>query len=224
MTQPRLPTLELPACLDFLKLKNFPLRVYPAVNAPKRFENDTLYIYGPGPKGSVASFDVGCLITQIYLRFCNVHVDIVNGNEPDASPNKHLPFLVTVVGQVLAGQQIDQWIKDNEKDTPLGNEEDDAIAFMSMAQTKLHAAWLFSMWLEPLNYSTHASSFYYGHLPAPINSILASKKKDQVVEQLLTDRDVLSREEIYAQATEVLEALSVKLGDATFFYDKPQPT
>lgn len=63
---PRLPVIELPPFLEFLKLKNFPLKTYPAVNQPKRIQNDTLYIYGPGFRVSpTASFDVDCLQAQV---------------------------------------------------------------------------------------------------------------------------------------------------------------
>ncbi|KAI8069319.1 hypothetical protein BC940DRAFT_237233 [Gongronella butleri] len=221
---PRLPTLELPPFLEFLKLKSLPLKVYPPVNQPKRITNDTLYIYGPGPRDSAASFDVDCLIAQIYMRFCGVDVAIVNSNEPKASPSGQLPYFATVTGQVLAGDQIEQWIKDNNKDVLLDQLKDEAIAFMAMLKSKLHAAWLFSMWLEPLNYSEHALPLYFGHVPAPVNSILGRAKKDHVTQQLLTDRDVLSREEIYADAGQVLEALSVKLGENTYFFGKSEPT
>ncbi|ORZ16954.1 hypothetical protein BCR42DRAFT_413607, partial [Absidia repens] len=222
---PRLPVIELPPFLEFLKLKNFPLKTYPAVNQPKRIENDTLYIYGPGSHASpTASFDVDCLQTQIYFKFCNINVDVCNSNEPDASPSNKLPYFATVTGQVLAGAEIQQWIKDNNKYISLGEHQDEAIAFISMIKSKLHSAWLFSAWLEPLNYNGNTFRMYYGHLPTPVNTIMASRKKDQVVEQLLADRDILSREEIYADAAQTLEALSIKLAEDTYFFGKSEPT
>jgi len=60
-----LPTLELPSFLEFLKLKNFPLKVYPSVYEPPRPTKDTLFIYGPGYRNNQASFDVDCLIIQV---------------------------------------------------------------------------------------------------------------------------------------------------------------
>lgn len=63
-TWPALPTIELPSALDFLKLKNFPLKVYPAVYDRPKLQNDTLYIHGPGWRKSSASFDVDCLQIQ----------------------------------------------------------------------------------------------------------------------------------------------------------------
>lgn len=74
------------------------------------------------------------------------------------------------------------------------------------------------MWLEPFNYSEITGKAYYGHNPSPLNMLLASRKKDSVVQELLTDRDVLVREEIYKDAAEAFEALSVKLGDDTYFF------
>lgn len=61
----QLPSLELPTCLEFLKLKNFPLKTFPAVNEPIRPTKDTLFIYGPGHKRNQASFDVDCLVIQV---------------------------------------------------------------------------------------------------------------------------------------------------------------
>lgn len=63
-TWPALPNFELPAALDFLKLKNFPLKVYPAVYDRPKLQHDTLYIHGPGWRKSSASFDVDCLQIQ----------------------------------------------------------------------------------------------------------------------------------------------------------------
>jgi hypothetical protein len=62
-----LPRFELPACLEFLKLKQFPLKTFPAVYEPERPTQDTLYIYGPGYRNTAASFDVDCL--QIQVKF-----------------------------------------------------------------------------------------------------------------------------------------------------------
>jgi hypothetical protein len=60
-----LPRFELPACLEFLKLKQFPLKTFPAVYEPERPTQDTLYIYGPGYRNTAASFDVDCLQIQV---------------------------------------------------------------------------------------------------------------------------------------------------------------
>lgn len=66
-----LPTIELPSFLEFLKLKNFPLKTFPAVNEPERPTDDTLFIYGPGYRNSEASFDVDCLIIQVGIGHCD---------------------------------------------------------------------------------------------------------------------------------------------------------
>ncbi|KAI8082754.1 uncharacterized protein BX664DRAFT_338986 [Halteromyces radiatus] len=222
---PQLPNIELPPFLSFLKLASFPLKTYPPVSQPKRSQKDTLYIYGPGLRASPSiSFDVDCIQTQIYFRFCNLDVDIKFTNDPEASPSGKLPYFSTVTGKLLTGTQIDQWLKDNEKDISLGTHQDEAIAFISMVKSKLHPALLFSMWLEPLNYNENTFRMYYGHIPAPINSIMGYRKKEEIVNQLLANRDILSREEVYADAAQTLEALSIKLGDYTYFFDQSGPT
>ena len=65
---PQLPTIELPPFLEFLKLKNFPLKVYPPVYERSKLTNDTLYIYGPGWRNSWGSFDVQCLQIQVISK------------------------------------------------------------------------------------------------------------------------------------------------------------
>ncbi|CAO3616738.1 unnamed protein product [Cunninghamella blakesleeana] len=184
---PRLPVIELPPFLEFLKLKSFPLKTFPAVNQPKRINRDTLYIYGPGNEKFKDSFDT-------YFKFCNIDADICYSNEPNASPSNKLPFFATV-----------------NNDIYLGDHNDESIAFISMIKSKLHAAWLFSIWLESLNYKENTIKVYFGHNPSPIDLIMA-------------DRDILTREEIYSDATLVLEALSDKLGDNQYFFGFDEPT
>ncbi|KAI8970325.1 hypothetical protein BDF20DRAFT_890567 [Mycotypha africana] len=138
-----LPTLQLPSFLQFLKLKNFPLKVYPAVNEPTRPTKDTLFIYGPGHRNSQASFDVDCLIIQTYLKFCGVDFDVDYINEPAASPSGKLPFLATVTGAIYDDEEILKWIKETKPMTQeLTTEKDreQAKAFLSLVQTKLKAA------------------------------------------------------------------------------------
>ncbi|KAL0086614.1 hypothetical protein F4703DRAFT_1527250 [Phycomyces blakesleeanus] len=220
-----LPKIELPACLEFLKLKNFPLKTYPSVYQPPRLTKDTLYIFGPGWRNTWGSFDAECLQFQIYLKFAGLEFDVINSNEPDASPSGKLPFLATVPGAIYHDQQIHKWIDDMGKSQVLaGEHSEDAKAFISLANTKLNAALIFSMWLEPLNYSKATSEAYFGHVPAPVDYILAYKKQNKVVQQLLADRDILVREEIYSDAVHALEALSVKLGEATYFFGSSGPT
>lgn len=52
------------------------------------------------------------------------------------------------------------------------------------------------MWIEPLNYNEVTSKAYFGHVPSPVNQLLSYRKQNQVVQSMLTDRDVLVREEV----------------------------
>ncbi|KAI7888665.1 uncharacterized protein EV154DRAFT_516915 [Mucor mucedo] len=218
-----LPSLELPACLDFLKLKSFPLKVFPAVNEPERPVDDTLFIYGPGYRNSEASFDVDCLIIQMYLAFCGIEHKVYNINAPEASPSGQLPFLATVSGAIYDSPQTINWVKETRK---LEKESDNeqAKAFIALVQNKLKSALLFSMWMEPLNATEITHKAYFGHVASPVNKVLAFQKQNQVVQSLLTDRDILVREEIYQDAAQTLEALSVKLGDQPYFFNASEPT
>lgn len=52
------------------------------------------------------------------------------------------------------------------------------------------------MWMEPLNATEITNKAYFGHVASPVNKILALQKQNQVVQSLLTDRDILVREEV----------------------------
>lgn len=52
------------------------------------------------------------------------------------------------------------------------------------------------MWMEPLNATEITNKCYFGHVASPVNKILALQKQNQVVQYLLTDRDILVREEV----------------------------
>ncbi|KAI8049431.1 uncharacterized protein B0P05DRAFT_600683 [Gilbertella persicaria] len=223
----QLPTLELPSFLEFLKLKNFPLKTFPTVNEPDRPTKDTLYIYGPGYRNNQASFDVDCLIIQMYLLFCGIEFDIDCLNEPAASPSGQLPFLATVTGAIYDSPHILDWIKNTRhKEKELASERDreQSKAFLTLVQNKLRAALLFSMWLEPLNANQTIHKAYFGNIPKPVDMVVAYNKQNQVVQSLLADHDILVREEIYQDASQALEALSVKLGQDTYFFGSSEPT
>ncbi|KAI8088527.1 hypothetical protein BDF21DRAFT_413433 [Thamnidium elegans] len=222
-----LPTFELPTCLDFLKLKNFPLKTFPAVNEPERPVQDTLFIYGPGYRNSEASFDVECLIIQVYLKFCGIEYQVYNINEPESSPSGKLPFLATVSGAVYDSRQTIHWVKETrkmDKELESNMDKEQAKAFIALVENKLNAALLFSMWMEPLNNSEITNKYYFGHIPVPVNKALAFQKQNEVVQTLLTDRDILVREEIYQDAAQTLESLSVKLGEHQYFFNSSEPT
>lgn len=53
------------------------------------------------------------------------------------------------------------------------------------------------MWMEPLNATEISNKYYYGHQPSPINKVLSYKKQNEIVQTLLTDRDILVREEVW---------------------------
>lgn len=52
------------------------------------------------------------------------------------------------------------------------------------------------MWLEPLNATQTTYKLYYGQTPKPIDTVCAYRKQNEVIKNLLTDRDILVREEV----------------------------
>lgn len=52
------------------------------------------------------------------------------------------------------------------------------------------------MWLEPLNANEITCKAYYDHLPTPVDHAVFYKKQNEVTKLLLTEKDVLVREEV----------------------------
>ncbi|GAB5588091.1 Metaxin-2 [Umbelopsis nana] len=223
---PALPTIELPAFLEPFKLKKLPLKTFPATYEPSRPDKPALHIFGPGWEANHTSFDVDCLAMQIYLKFCGVDFDVVLSNEPYSSPKGKLPYLVVPPDHCLYGEQIHHWLEKTEKQKKLSNEAEssEAKAFIAMVEKMLGAALMFSLWLEPLNANELTCPKYFAQVSSPIDKLLAYRKKEEVVQSLLIDRDVLIREEIYQAAAEALSALSVKLGSKEHYFGSEHPT
>ncbi|RUS19033.1 hypothetical protein BC937DRAFT_88054 [Endogone sp. FLAS-F59071] len=207
-------------------LPQFPLNTFPAVFEPPPLQKPVLYTYGPGWKNQVPSFDPDCLKWQAFLTFCGVDFDLNNCNEPLTSPSGKLPFLVMPTGETLYDDQITPWLEKIgfEKKLARDAENAESTAFISLAETKLRTAFLFSFFLEPLNVTESTGAKYFGHYSTPINAIIQYQKKNAIIQRMLAKRAFLVRDEVYQDAADALLSFSTKLGDNEFFFGSSYPT
>ncbi|KAG9303661.1 hypothetical protein G9A89_018558 [Geosiphon pyriformis] len=208
-------------------LARFPLKMYRSLYRNPILEKSVLYIWGPGWQGKnqKASFDQDCLKWQTYFLFSEVEFDVKNANEPLMSPSGNLPFLISTTGEVFSEEQLEEYIKIHLPETPESTDQQiaDAEAFIALADTKLRTALLFYLWCEPANYEKTTRSRYGGHYAKPLNHILMWQAKRTVVQDLLTRKAILDADEIYEEAAEALNAISVALGDSVFFFGSSVP-
>ncbi|KAK9718738.1 Metaxin-2 [Basidiobolus ranarum] len=204
-----------------LRLDQFPVYVHPSVFTPAELSKPTLVTYGPGWKNQPTSFDPECLKWQTYLNILAYDYDIVYSNEPSQSPDEQLPYLVTVEKKCLTGEKILKYAKgqDPEKYAPEGDEliSGDDKAFVSLVETNIKVATLFYFWCEASNYSEQTFEKYTKSYIWPLDKLIGYKMRSTVIDFLLTKKPILLKEEIYNEASQALQALSNRLGDAEYF-------
>ncbi|KAL1922545.1 uncharacterized protein VTP21DRAFT_10084 [Calcarisporiella thermophila] len=216
-------TPEIPPAIKQL-FATFPLKTYDPVHTPVHPVKPVLYVYGPGWKSDAPSFDADCLTLQTYLLFCGYDFQVKNGNEPLMSPNGKLPFLALPNGDCLDKERIFELLQAENKLPPLDKVQESLNkAFSALVETKLRPALLYNIFCESQNFERLASR-YVAHCASPIDRVALYQLKSAVVSELLAYRDVLAREEIYNEAEQALEALSLKLSEGGDYFFGSKPT
>ncbi|RUP50565.1 hypothetical protein BC936DRAFT_138627 [Jimgerdemannia flammicorona] len=113
-------------------------------------------------------------------------------------PQGKLPFLAMPTGETLYDEQITFWLRKNETEKKLAEDSEDAeaTAFISLAETKLRTALLFSFFLEPRNMSEATGPKYFGHYAKPIDAIIQHRKKNAIIQRMLAKRALLVADEV----------------------------
>ncbi|CAI2188317.1 3911_t:CDS:2, partial [Funneliformis geosporum] len=200
-------------------LNQFPLKTYRSLLRPRELDCPRLYIWGRSTKNS---FDQECVKWQVFLKFSKCDFDTEISNEPLMSPSGKLPFLVLTTGENLVDDGIEKFISDrySEQFVSLSNEQQaDSQAYIALADTKLRNALLYNLWCEPANnYIAH--KFYVSHYSKPLDKILFHQYKNLAIKELLTRKQALNGEEIYQEAAEALQSISVAFGDNDYFFGR----
>lgn len=208
-------------------LAKFPLKTHRSLYGVRELDDPRLYIWGPGWKsGQETSFDQECVKWQTFLKFSRSDFETKHSNEPLMSPSGKLPFLILTTNDVLVDDSIEKHVTDMYSDN-LGRineqQEADSQSFIALADTKLRNALLYNLWCEPANESITYNK-YVGHYAKPLDKLLFQKYKKLAVNELLTRKPVLNKEEIYQEADEALIAISNALGDSKYFFGSSLPT
>ncbi|CAI2188063.1 14647_t:CDS:2 [Funneliformis geosporum] len=213
-------------------LNQFPLKTYRSLLRPRELDCPRLYIWGRSTKNS---FDQECVKWQVFLKFSKCDFDTEISNEPLMSPSGKLPFLVLTTGENLVDDGIEKFISDrySEQFVSLSNEQQaDSQAYIALADTKLRNALLArpelvdSMfeWVTILRiifiFATISHKFYVSHYSKPLDKILFHQYKNLAIKELLTRKQALNGEEIYQEAAEALQSISVAFGDNDYFFGR----
>ncbi|KAL3534913.1 hypothetical protein ACH5RR_003374 [Cinchona calisaya] len=166
-----------------------------------------------------------CLPVYIYLRFAQHPFDVeYNLTYPDSDQIPYVEFGSQVAYNNEKGGVI-QCLKDDH----IVDLDSDVFAIPEWVSTKamveswLGEAVMYELWVGSDGSSAH--KIYYSDLPWPIGKCLYFKQIHMVKQRLGITKGNADRreEEIYRRATTVYGALSIRLGEQSFFFEN-RPT
>ncbi|KAF9995264.1 metaxin 1 [Entomortierella chlamydospora] len=217
----------------FRFLAKFPLKQSPAPHTRPRPVKAILYAYASGWKvgqeaptestqPNVGSFDT-------YLKFNGIEFELKPALEPSMSPSGKLPFLALSNGSFVTSDGFEAWVQENKDETATAeldlHEAAEAVAFISLAESKIHAALLYTLWFEPAHFYATTRQHYYGHHKWLLTVILSYLARSEVAHSMLLTRTQIDRELIFEEAASAIEALATQLGDMNeYFFGKSKPS
>ncbi|KAI9237265.1 MAG: hypothetical protein BYD32DRAFT_461744 [Podila humilis] len=230
-------------------LARFPLKSLPAQHQRPSPIKPVLYAYAPGwkvnrpkettpeanetseekkeePAPTTGSFDVDSLKWMAYLKFNNIDYDIRPAFEPNMSPSGKLPFLALPDGSFVTEDGFEDFVQMNgSPDAKLDiNEAAEAFAFTALAESKIHAALIYTLWFEEAHFKNTTRSHYFGHHVPVLKTILAYQEKSSIVHSMLLTRTQIDRELIFEEAASAIDSIATLLGDSDYFFGKDAPS
>ncbi|KAG0056652.1 hypothetical protein BGZ83_004177 [Gryganskiella cystojenkinii] len=176
------------------------------------------------------SFDVDSLKWMAYLKFNKIDFDIKSATEPNMSPSGKLPFLYLPDGKLITADGFEAFVQENAGSDAPKLELDQAtesVAFTALAESKIHAALLYTMWFEQPHFQATTRDHYFGHYNNRLLSmLLAYQQKSEIVNTMLQTRTQIDREQIFEEAAQAIDSLSVQLAASggDYFFGRSEPS
>ncbi|KAG0210656.1 hypothetical protein BGX28_009083 [Mortierella sp. GBA30] len=222
-------------------LAMFPLKQSPAPHTRARPVRPVMYAFAPGWKLAkqeediekiqpvIGSFDVDSLKWMAYLKFNQIEFDIKPAFEPNMSPSGKLPFLALPNGSLVTADGFEAFVQENKAESGTAkldlNEAAEAVAFTTLAESKIHTALLYTLWFEAPHFEATTRQHYFGHHNWLLALLLPYFEKSSIVQSMLLTRTQIDRELIFEEAASAVEALAVELGDKNeYFFGKDKPS
>jgi metaxin len=231
---------------------SFPLKTYPANDLPRRSPRDrqapTLYVFTSPKAARIAapSFNPACLKWQVrqnflfnwvvvltagqaYLKFNAIDFRTAPSNN-HASPTGALPYILPSISPSstqntpVPSNKILKWTASHQ-----GRQEEAENlrheAYSSLLDHHVRSAWLFTLYLDDLNFEAVAKKLYI--CPASSNVFvqmtLAYQLQQAAREELLKYSAYIDEDDLYAEATKAFQALSTVLSEDENFFGSAQP-
>ncbi|KAJ2557042.1 Metaxin-2 [Coemansia sp. RSA 1933] len=243
MATPEAPLREILKTISFTK---FPLRTIEPFFVADKIEKPRLYCYPPPAQTPedlenvprLPTFDVKSLCILTALRFANYDFDVEYTSEPDASPDKRLPFLLLCDGTALTSKEVTDRIKETPQNST-GDWSDDKntldqlylsdndlpheLVYRTMAERNLLPAVEYMTWADPVGRECIGEDRYLGSYPTIVRYVMSWIKTSEAMHSLKIaqpehsagDAMLLDGETLYENAFRALDSLLVLFEDVS---------
>lgn len=187
---------------------------------------------------------------QTYLKFQHIPFHTIASNN-HASPSGSLPFLIpatidshststspapstsnlalpniTTQPTPIPSNQLLTWAQENNGSTPKNAPTPPRTdAYTALLDHRIRRAWLYTLYLEPANFTAVAKKLYIAPSSANplVGSAIAYQLKKAAQDELLKLNAYVSAEELLEEAKEAFAALETLLGGDEWFFGGVRP-
>ncbi|EXJ65858.1 uncharacterized protein A1O5_11099 [Cladophialophora psammophila CBS 110553] len=212
----------------------FPLVTYPANPLPQRVprhrhENILCIFQSDEPTSRDGpSFNPSCLKWQAYLKFHGIPLRTRPSNN-HASPTGALPFLLPASRDFarpvspIPVNRIVKWVVSQGGKEEVAQCRQDA--YTALIDHAIRSAWLYYLYLDEDNFKTVAWPLYVASSSSSsaVRLCLAHQLQAAAREELLKTNAVIDPQELYSQAEQAFQSLSILLEDDRFFFGQSTP-
>jgi len=215
-----------------------PVLVYPSIvlpqGAPRPSRIPSLYIFSTEKEAAAArpSFNPTCLKWQTFLNIAGIDHRLVSSNN-HASPTGSLPFLLPAIYGPNTSQEASLPIVPNKlvkyalkqgatvkECTNIRYE-----AYQALLDHRIRNCWLYTLYLEPDNFSTVAYPLYVASTSSNplVRAAISRQLRTAAESELLKHTSIIDTDDLYSEADKAFEALSILLGGNRWFFNSKTP-
>ncbi|TAQ88084.1 hypothetical protein B7494_g3620 [Chlorociboria aeruginascens] len=219
---------------DLVPIVTYPPEELPQ-RAPKAVRIPRLYVFITEKDAAAGrpSFNPTCLKWQTFLNIAGIDHRLVSSNN-HASPTGILPFLLPGVQPANAPKDSARPIPSNKLVKYVSThapaiEEPSSMryeAYQSLLDQRIRNAWLYTLYLEPLNFNSVAYRLYVSPTSssAMVQATIAHKLRAAAEDELLKASSIIDTDDLYSEADKAFEALSILLGEDAWFFNGEKPS
>ncbi|KAH8687496.1 putative mitochondrial outer membrane protein [Tricladium varicosporioides] len=216
-----------------------PILTYPPNELPQRAPKSTripiLYVFSTKEDAAAGrpSFNPSCLKWQAFLNIVGINHRLASSNN-HASPTGSLPFLLPASTssnaspdgvKPITSNKLIKYAKDHgaviEEPTNMRHE-----AYQSLLDHRIRSAWLYTLYLEPKNFSSVAYPLYISSISSNplVRASISYQLRAAAEAELLKHSSIIDTDDLYSEADKAFEALSILLGNDPWFFGHEKPT